>query len=254
MFYQGVWNGFKIEIGILFGGNVCRNESVCSFGLLVVNVSSPIERGDCPTASNVWSRVVCPSKLLEFMNMPFETWLMVNLRSQGQFVSDPTMWDYLFPTIYWLMWKRRCSTILDVYFVERDDILLVGDWIASDFCRVVATHVGTRLCGFSGHDLTHRGWSRPRPYALPGNALVDDVHEMLTQDWTVIIRQIPRDMNKVVDALAVSICDVLIGLLFFDSPSDFVAHLVARNNVDDDEAGLMDEPWWSLFVAGKVKD
>ncbi|KAK9012565.1 hypothetical protein V6N11_040610 [Hibiscus sabdariffa] len=189
---------------------------------------------DCPKASNVWNRV------------------------------------------------RRCNIVLNVNFDERDNILLVGDRVATDFCRVVATCVGTRLRGSSGHDLIHRGGvNRGRVVLKPtsmfnvvlnvnfvkqddillvgdrvaldfcravatrvgtrlrGNALVDDIREMLAREWAMIVRKILKDMNKVVDALAVLIHDGLTGVLLFNSPPDFVVHLVIRDNVDDDKVGVV---------------
>ncbi|KAK9027960.1 hypothetical protein V6N11_067778 [Hibiscus sabdariffa] len=70
---------------------------------------------NCPMVAYVWNRVVRASKLSEFMAMPFKQWFISNLQSRGQFVDDALGWDTLFPTLCWMLWKRRCS-LLDWFY------------------------------------------------------------------------------------------------------------------------------------------
>ncbi|KAK8476450.1 hypothetical protein V6N11_013969 [Hibiscus sabdariffa] len=79
----------------------------------------------------------------------------------------------------------------------------------------------------------------PGFFELSGNVVVDDIHKLLSRDWEVIIRKIPREMNKVADALAQSSRDDPMRLLLFDVPSIEVQHLVLmdKQGVDDGMVG-----------------
>ncbi|KAL4388650.1 hypothetical protein GQ457_09G011920 [Hibiscus cannabinus] len=71
--------------------------------------------------------------------------------------------------------------------------------------------------------------------ALPGNALVDDIRDLLSRDWEVIIRKIPKEMNKVTDALARLPRDGLVGVVLFDGSLITALHLVLM-----DKQGVVD--------------
>ncbi|KAK9041668.1 hypothetical protein V6N11_016758 [Hibiscus sabdariffa] len=75
--------------------------------------------------------------------------------------------------------------------------------------------------------------------ALPGNAIVEDIREMLARNWVVRISRVSRNSNKVADALAISIRDDPVGVRFFDLAPLFVSKLVyedvnGRSKVSDD--------------------
>ncbi|KAK8511599.1 hypothetical protein V6N12_038201 [Hibiscus sabdariffa] len=103
------------------------------------------------------------------MSLPFEAWFMSNLWVQGQFVDDSVSWEYLFPVICWLLWKRRCSILLDPHFVERGDVLLLGRCLFQDYRKAAETRV---LAGSRG-----TGNREER------NAIVDEIQDMLNRDW-----------------------------------------------------------------------
>ncbi|KAK8599962.1 hypothetical protein V6N12_049828 [Hibiscus sabdariffa] len=201
------------------------------------------------------------------MSFLFEEWFVVNLRVQGQFVDDPDNWEYLLPTICWLLWKMRCSVLLDPSFVEKGDVLMGGkrlvmgvlpgcndtcgnlsqcgkataggvvrdvngDWIF-DFARNLDICSSILIEVWAVHNVLLRGVSG----ALPGNAIVEDIPEMLTRYWVVVIHKISRDLNKVADALASLVCDGTIGVWLFDSYLEFVSHLVHKDICDGNEVG-----------------
>ncbi|KAK9004204.1 hypothetical protein V6N11_002011 [Hibiscus sabdariffa] len=76
----------------------------------------------CSVAASSWSRLVRPSKLLKFMSLPFDVWFM-NLCNKGQFVEDIALWEFLFLTVCWQLWKRRCDIVMDDNFVDQDDLI-----------------------------------------------------------------------------------------------------------------------------------
>ncbi|KAK9033783.1 hypothetical protein V6N11_049967 [Hibiscus sabdariffa] len=69
--------------------------------------------------------------------------------------------------------------------------------------------------------------------ALQGNALIEDVREMLSRNWSVVIRSIPRAMHKVADELAALLRDCLVGVKLFDTPPVSVITLVHMDKFGD---------------------
>ncbi|KAL4369713.1 hypothetical protein GQ457_05G033720 [Hibiscus cannabinus] len=279
------------------------------------------------------------------MGLSFEDWFKANIRGHGHFTGYPGKWEYLFPVLCWLLWKRRCSLIMDPSFIEHGDMLVQGLRMV-DECR--STAAGRRVAGHgvagrninAGRGVVGRstaassaltycregldhGWSVPRQgwikanadgasalgsckaaaggvlrdengawifgfarklrvcssliaeiwavhncllhawrlgfrmveletdcleverillgesKALPGNAIVEDIREMLARNWVVRISRVSRNSNKVANALAISIRDDPVGVRYFDLAPLFVSKLVyedvnGRSNVSDD--------------------
>ncbi|KAK8580210.1 hypothetical protein V6N12_070494 [Hibiscus sabdariffa] len=205
---------------------------------------------DCPFAVSVQRRVVHPSKLSLFMSMPFLDWFTTNLRVKGRFTVASNSWEYLFSMLCWLLWKRRCSIIMDRSFIEHGDILLVGRRMVQEMCSVAVSQAHAGSGKSCSREVLRRGWvvlchgwvkvnsdgacalntgQTAVGGALSGNAIVDDIREMLSQDLLVVIRRISRDGNKGVDAFATSIRDGSIGVWLFDSPSSFVSCLLSQD-------------------------
>ncbi|KAK9019016.1 hypothetical protein V6N11_034058 [Hibiscus sabdariffa] len=238
---------------------VCRHLASSPLCLLCRNGEETILHAlwDCLLASNVWSQVIRPSKFLEFMSLPFEEWFMVNLWGQGQFVDDPELWECLFPTIGWLLWKR-CSVIKDPGFFKEGDVLM-GDWVKANgdsACAIGSSketagcvvrdasggwifgftqnlgvcpsilveacvvhnillhlcRLGCRLVELKTNCVEVEKILHGDSGVLSGNAIVEDIHEMLSRDLIVVIHKISRDSNKLVDALAGSMRDGPVGV------------------------------------------
>ncbi|KAK8481796.1 hypothetical protein V6N11_046116 [Hibiscus sabdariffa] len=96
----------------------------------------------CPIATTVWNRSVQPSKLLEFMRLPFDDWFTVNLRNQGGFAMNIAKWDTFFLTLCWMLWKRRCRFAMEPGFVESSDMFTLCSRLAKDFARCNAARLG----------------------------------------------------------------------------------------------------------------
>ncbi|KAK8978806.1 hypothetical protein V6N11_029174 [Hibiscus sabdariffa] len=83
-------------------------------------------------ARSIWSQLIHASKWLEFISMPLDFWLMVNLRGRGNFAPTDYNWSVLFPMVTWKLWKRRCNVLFDVHFVEKRDFLLLACCLAKE--------------------------------------------------------------------------------------------------------------------------
>ncbi|KAK8599803.1 hypothetical protein V6N12_049676 [Hibiscus sabdariffa] len=62
--------------------------------------------------------------------------------------------------------------------------------------------------------------------ALPGNAIVEDIRNMLSREWSVIVRRVLRETNKMIAALATLPRDQPHEVLLFDTPPTFIVSLV----------------------------
>ncbi|KAK8479549.1 hypothetical protein V6N12_038621 [Hibiscus sabdariffa] len=229
------------------------------------------------------------------MGSSFEDWFKANIRGHGHFTGYPKKWEYLFPVLCWLLWKRRCSLIMDPSFIEHGDMLVQGLRMVEE-CRSTTAGRGVAGRGVAGRNIAagrgvagrsnaassaltccreglDQGCSAPRQgwikanadgasalgsckaaagdcleverillgksKALPGNAIVEDIREMLARNWVVRISRVSRNSNKVADALAISIRDDPVGVRFFDLAPLFVSKLVyedvnGRSKVSDD--------------------
>ncbi|KAK8547167.1 hypothetical protein V6N13_097886 [Hibiscus sabdariffa] len=83
-------------------------------------------------------------------------------------------WESRFAIYCWLLWKDRCSAILDSYHTPREDVLSRG----------------ARLM----HECTS--------HSLSGNGLVASIRYWIDHNWELVIRHIPRTCNILADKLA----------------------------------------------------
>ncbi|KAK8579514.1 hypothetical protein V6N12_069838 [Hibiscus sabdariffa] len=115
-----------------------------------------------------------------------------------------------------MSWKRRCRFVMEHGFFEPNDMFTLCSRLAMEFARCKDAWLG-------------------------GNALVDDIQEFLSQDWKIIIRKIPMEMNKVTDALARSSLDGSMRVLLFNVPSIGVQHLVLMDKQSVDDVMVSDD-------------
>ncbi|KAL4290041.1 hypothetical protein GQ457_14G004340 [Hibiscus cannabinus] len=93
---------------------------------------------DCVVAGNTWRRLVRPDKLVEFMALPFDEWLMRNLRGGAGFAFDAAGWGVLFPTICWTLWKTRCKQVMEPDSGVVSDPFFVGHQLVAAYAASVA--------------------------------------------------------------------------------------------------------------------
>ncbi|KAK9004953.1 hypothetical protein V6N11_042403 [Hibiscus sabdariffa] len=123
---------------------------------------------------------------------------------------------------------------MDPSFVECGDLLMIGMSLVQE-CRNAATARETARLGLACRREVELETDCVeverilvgKSGALSGNAIVDDIREMLSRNWVVVIRRISRDGNKVVDALAAFVINGPDGVRFFDSPPLFVSNLLS---------------------------
>ncbi|KAL4369220.1 hypothetical protein GQ457_05G009730 [Hibiscus cannabinus] len=126
------------------------------------------------------------------MGLSFEDWFKANIQGNGHFTGYPDKWEYLFPVLCWLLWKRRCSLIMDSNFIEHGDMLVQGQRMVEE-CHSTAAGRGVAGSGVAGRNMAagrgvvgrsdaasnaltccreglDQGWSAPRQGWIKANA------------------------------------------------------------------------------------
>ncbi|KAK8504438.1 hypothetical protein V6N12_030534 [Hibiscus sabdariffa] len=67
------------------------------------------------------------------MSLPFKEWVLASINSQGFCSRGDAAWPVRFVVFCWLIWKRRCSLLLDDRYVERWDFVTHGLCLATEF-------------------------------------------------------------------------------------------------------------------------
>ncbi|KAK8982874.1 hypothetical protein V6N11_054859 [Hibiscus sabdariffa] len=197
--------------------------------IVAIRSSQPLLGSDIPSC--LWS-----------VNQVFSSKLAYdNLARSTNWVHNSGWSVCLFPIVCWLLWKQRYKLVIDIEFIGLGYLIIVECRMASKFARFEAAHLGSRIGYHIGHgsvvssemnmgsgSLAFLGTLGS--IALPGNALVDDTHDLLSREWDVFKRRISRDMNKVADVLVVSLRDGLVGVLLFDFSPDFIEQVVIEDN------------------------
>ncbi|KAK8613541.1 hypothetical protein V6N13_101300 [Hibiscus sabdariffa] len=118
----------------------------------------------CVTARGLWARVIHPELLVEFLHISFDVWLQCNLTSTyGSTYGD--RWDSWFAIYCWLLWKDRCSVVLDSDHVPREDVLARGDRLVSECVSVLSSRLRNPTFDF----IQPPQWSQPALGWVKGN-------------------------------------------------------------------------------------
>ncbi|KAK9013697.1 hypothetical protein V6N11_041696 [Hibiscus sabdariffa] len=143
----------------------------------------------CPTACELWRRILGPIRFADFCLNPFDVWLMDNLSCTDAWMGGRMEWGACFSVWCWLLWKFRCSRVLDEDFIEREGIYDRG-------CRLLVECESTFGVTVAPVRELHRRqcWVRPARGWVKLN--VD------AADWVVFVRHVPRECNGVADSLA----------------------------------------------------
>ncbi|GMI74428.1 hypothetical protein HRI_001112100 [Hibiscus trionum] len=119
----------------------------------------------CPPARDLWSKLVPPGRLGAFETVEWNGWLELNLRIKGSMSGDGSSWVTCFAVGCWLLWKHRCSKLLNADYVEVGDMYSRCRQLALEFDSVPASVGGCRRNG------GERGrWQRPPASWVKANA------------------------------------------------------------------------------------
>ncbi|KAK8532369.1 hypothetical protein V6N12_053812 [Hibiscus sabdariffa] len=110
----------------------------------------------CLQARNLWTRVVPSDHLAIFLNLPFKNWLRHNLLHRQFSSSFADGWDCQFAVFCWLLWKDRCTTIIDSENTPTEDILTRGFRLAAE-CNYVFAGTPRQ----NSPAMVPQSWSRP---------------------------------------------------------------------------------------------
>ncbi|KAK9035066.1 hypothetical protein V6N11_077117 [Hibiscus sabdariffa] len=70
----------------------------------------------------LWRNVLGREAAASLDSLPFEEWLHGNISCRLSVIINRADWDMEFAIYVWLLWKLRCSMVLDLSFVERDSV------------------------------------------------------------------------------------------------------------------------------------
>ncbi|KAK8550128.1 hypothetical protein V6N12_038858 [Hibiscus sabdariffa] len=76
----------------------------------------------CEKAKDLWRNVLGREVAASLDSLPFEEWLHGNISCRLPEIIDRADWDMEFAIYVWLLWKLRCSLVLDLNFVERGSV------------------------------------------------------------------------------------------------------------------------------------
>ncbi|KAK8588204.1 hypothetical protein V6N12_022660 [Hibiscus sabdariffa] len=143
----------------------------------------------CPTACELWRRILGPIRFADFCLNPFDVWLMDNLSCTDAWMGGRMEWGACFSVWCWLLWKFRCSRVLDEDFIEREGIYDRG-------CRLLVECEST----FGVTVAPVRELHRRQCWVGPARGWVK--LNVDAADWVVFVRHVPRECNGVADSLA----------------------------------------------------
>ncbi|KAK8554217.1 hypothetical protein V6N12_031186 [Hibiscus sabdariffa] len=106
---------------------------------------------ECPKTWAVWERLVPSANLAEFMSLSTTDWVMRNLKSGVQLMSNSLHWDMVFSVMCWKLWQRRNLVLFDSKYVKKEDIVvevfrIVGSLVETATMRVGSEIGGPRKC------------------------------------------------------------------------------------------------------------
>ncbi|KAK8977930.1 hypothetical protein V6N11_059559 [Hibiscus sabdariffa] len=141
-------------------------------------------------ACELWGCVLGQEVVNTFDTLPFKDWLHGNNTGRLVAAVGRKNWGVKFSIFCWLLWKLRCSMVLDGDFVERESVLNQGNCLMLE-CKAVFSASG--LVPAATSHLEQR-WEGPQSGWIKGN--VDAM-----RSGQVRICHVCRSRNGVVDKL-----------------------------------------------------
>ncbi|KAL4283143.1 hypothetical protein GQ457_16G010650 [Hibiscus cannabinus] len=116
----------------------------------------------CPLAKAVWTSVVKPDRILEFLSLDLQSWFAANLSQPDYFGCVESDWDILFTALVWSIWLRRNKLIFESAPVVCESVLLIGNRMVEELRTAVTAG---RLPVRSSNAVHRAGvrWEAPPP-------------------------------------------------------------------------------------------
>ncbi|KAL4318600.1 hypothetical protein GQ457_18G013930 [Hibiscus cannabinus] len=90
----------------------------------------------CEVAKGLWLRVLSSDRYEVFFSLTFQDWLRQNLFGIT-FMANDEEWQIRFAFLCWLLWKRRCSLLLDSTMGVLGDVLENGNQLVAECSRAM---------------------------------------------------------------------------------------------------------------------
>ncbi|KAK8593435.1 hypothetical protein V6N12_045516 [Hibiscus sabdariffa] len=183
---------------------------------------------DCSKARQVWEAVVSPTKHSIFFSLPFLDWILQCVANVASIGSGDERWSAHFATICWLIWKQRSSVTFGNIASNESTWVSYGNMLVDDFTATLG--MGNSI-----------GSDRPNPasriisrssFTLVNTLLVEDVLELMSRQWNVILRRVNRGQNVVVDKLAALSRDRDMGEIVRVNPPGEILDVLHHDMVD----------------------
>ncbi|KAK9026642.1 hypothetical protein V6N11_039477 [Hibiscus sabdariffa] len=108
----------------------------------------------CIAAKEIWRRLISIAASDSFSSLPFRDWMWTNL-FDSTFNSGDEEWPARFIITFWLLWKYRCSFVLDPAMGAWEDIIARGNRLVAETSRAFCVTV--EPCGNRSSDVC---WER----------------------------------------------------------------------------------------------
>ncbi|KAK8599942.1 hypothetical protein V6N12_049808 [Hibiscus sabdariffa] len=133
--------------------------------------------------------------------LPFDVWLHGNISGTLTMVDAEVDWSMQFSIFCWLLWKLRCSVVLDARYVQRESVLEQELWAICDGLRH-AWEVSFRRVVLETDNKEVASICNGLSSTLDRSALVSMIHDLLRRSWHVRVYQVCRERNSIADKLA----------------------------------------------------
>ncbi|KAK8516544.1 hypothetical protein V6N12_038784 [Hibiscus sabdariffa] len=180
----------------------------------------------CVKASDLWRSVLGHGVADSLSSLSFEDWLHDNISGRLPAIISRKDWGMEFAIYCWLLWKLRCSMVLDPSFVERESVWDRGRRFLVECQAVFAASVRDP----AALSISEKRWIRPQRDWIKGNV-----------DAAVSIGD-GRSCNGVADKLAKLGQQASLQGLRFVVPPGLVALDVAAEKQFWEAGTLLDNP------------
>ncbi|KAL4355451.1 hypothetical protein GQ457_06G008470 [Hibiscus cannabinus] len=122
----------------------------------------------CPQAIGIWTSLIKPDFLHQFLTMNIKEWVYLNLTDAAQMANHPEDWDLLFGSICWNLWLERNAVVFDNPLDDRGTVLERSRRLQQQYLLASSSAAPSRT------------WERRNGAAGSSN---NDVQRLLAEGW-----------------------------------------------------------------------